>query len=113
MPAPRLTQRSKYSELGKKYRAWKEEIKFLAKTKGLDLKKSGGVITVCFFLKTPPSISRAEKSRRLHKPHTIRPDLSNLIKAFEDALCQDDSYIHTYQLCQKKWGEEDKIVVKM
>ena len=44
-------------------------------------------------------------------PHQQRPDLDNLIKAFKDALCEEDSHVHTYGVMKKVWGEEPKIMV--
>ena len=45
------------------------------------------------------------------KPHTLKPDLDNLIKAFQDSLLDNDSFIHTYKNISKIWGYDGKIII--
>jgi Holliday junction resolvase RusA-like endonuclease len=59
----------------------------------------------------PNSWSKKKKAEFNGKPHQQKPDLDNLIKAFKDALCEDDSYVHTYERMRKIWGEEDYILI--
>jgi len=39
-----------------------------------------------------------------------RPDLSNLLKALEDAIYQEDSVIYNVYI-EKRWGPEGKIII--
>lgn len=45
------------------------------------------------------------------KPHTVKPDLDNLIKAFKDALLTDDSSVWRYGRMTKVWDYEGSIVL--
>ena len=45
------------------------------------------------------------------KPHMQRPDLSNMLKALEDAIYQEDSVIYTIHI-SKRWGISGKILIE-
>ena len=45
------------------------------------------------------------------QPHTQKPDLDNLIKAFKDALLKEDSHVWCYDMMTKVWDYEGSIVV--
>ncbi len=64
-----------------------------------------------FILPMPTSWNAAKRGRMDGMPHTQRPDLSNLVKAFEDALLKNDEGIHTYVGIKKIWGKEGRIVL--
>jgi len=59
----------------------------------------------------PQSWSKKKRAEMRGKPHQQRPDLDNLIKAFKDALCEDDSHVHTYFEMKKIWGDVGQILV--
>lgn len=56
----------------------------------------------------PPSWSAKKKEFYNGKPHQVKPDIDNYLKAFMDALCSDDSYIFDAQ-AQKFWALEGSI----
>lgn len=56
----------------------------------------------------PKSWSKKKKAEYLGKPHQVKPDSDNYLKAFMDALCEDDSYIYDARV-QKYWAEEGSI----
>ncbi len=65
---------------------------------------------VTFILPMPESWSKKKRAAMDGKPHMIRPDLSNLVKAIEDAIYREDSVI--YDLWATKiWGKEGKIII--
>lgn len=66
---------------------------------------------VTFILPMPVSFSRKKKDRLNGKPHMQRPDLSNLLKALEDALYQEDSGIYDIHIT-KVWGLVGKIIIE-
>ena len=43
------------------------------------------------------------------KPHQQKPDWDNLSKAWQDALCDDDSYVYDAH-CRKFWGRTGAII---
>lgn len=44
------------------------------------------------------------------KPHQVKPDADNYLKAFMDALCDDDSYIYDARV-QKFWARKGSIIL--
>jgi Holliday junction resolvase RusA-like endonuclease len=46
-----------------------------------------------FFIPMPKSWSHKKKAEMSGKPHQVKPDVDNFLKAFMDCLCEDDSYI--------------------
>jgi Holliday junction resolvase RusA-like endonuclease len=43
-------------------------------------------------------------------PHQATPDLDNLVKAVLDALCVNDSYVHSI-MAYKVWGDTGAVVL--
>lgn len=105
-PKPRMTQRDKWSKRPAvmRYRAFADECRL----KGVTLQSDDSVI---FYYPMPKSWSEKKKKRMDHTPHTQRPDLSNLLKALEDAVCEEDSHIHRYLLLQKVWARTGAIEI--
>ncbi len=66
---------------------------------------------VTFVLPMPKSWSKKKKAIQNGKPHMSRPDLSNMLKAIEDAIYQEDSVIYDVHI-EKCWGIEGKIIIK-
>ena len=75
-------------------------------------------VTFAFYRPVQSSLSKAEKDRRLsgETPPTVKPDLSNYLKAAEDALngvlWQDDSLI-VIERCFKRYSETPRIEVEV
>jgi Holliday junction resolvase RusA-like endonuclease len=61
----------------------------------------------------PKSWSKKKRERMDGQPHRQRPDLSNLIKALEDSLYEDDSKIWQYRGLEKRWGETGQIIIQI
>ena len=55
--------------------------------------------------------SKKKKAVQNDKPHMSRPDLSNLLKALEDAIYSEDSVIYDIHI-EKRWGYEGQIIIK-
>lgn len=72
-------------------------------------------ITVRAIFKVPESWSAKKKASHLWRPHTARPDLSNVVKHLEDGLNRiawvDDSAIAEYGPCAKVWGDRDETIL--
>ncbi len=64
--------------------------------------------------KVPESWSKARKAATIWRPHTQKPDGSNVVKQIEDALNRiawvDDSQIADTRVI-KLWGDRDETVV--
>jgi len=96
---PRMTRRDKWMRRPYvvKYWAFKAEVNLLK----LDLQSGDGIT---FVMPMPASWSTPKKTRRLGTEHKQRPDLSNLLKALEDACHVDDSHLSHYKHLKKIWG---------
>ena len=69
-------------------------------------------LDIKFVIPMPTSWSEKKRVEMDGKPHTQRPDLDNLIKAFKDALLIEDSHVHTYHNMKKTWGRNGAIILK-
>ena len=77
---------------------------------GLDLEGT----RIVFFIQMPKSWSQKKKDKMRGCPHRQKPDLTNLIKAAEDALYvngRDDSIISSYAGLSKVWATKPSIQV--
>lgn len=63
-----------------------------------------------FTIEMPASWSERKKNALEGKPHQQRPDIDNYVKAFLDALCEDDSYVYAIR-AEKYWGRQASIGV--
>jgi Holliday junction resolvase RusA-like endonuclease len=106
---PRMTQRDQWLKPPRpavaKYFSFKDAMRLMSGTWELP-----NQFAVVFIMPMPKSWSKKKKKAMVGKPHTVRPDLGNLYKAFEDALRDEDSDIHLI-LARKQWGEVGEIVV--
>ncbi|WP_118999708.1 RusA family crossover junction endodeoxyribonuclease [Cereibacter sphaeroides] len=72
-------------------------------------------LTVRAVFKIPVSWSKKKAAALFGRPHTQKPDLSNLIKHVEDGLNRiawvDDGQIAKYGESEKVWGDKDEMIV--
>lgn len=121
---PRATRMGKGIRLydPKKVTVFKRKLGMLAKQQMLDrgLEPFDGPLEVRmeFYRPVQASLSKKERSRRLsgvHRP-TVKPDLSNYIKALEDGLngilWADDNLIVSLQ-AEKLYSERPHLVVEI
>jgi Holliday junction resolvase RusA-like endonuclease len=82
------------------------------------LPTQGAVIT--FLIPMPKSWSKKKRRDMFMMPHESRPDISNLLKAIEDAVyrgldrmgkAKDDSRIWHYGGIEKRWADEGAIII--
>lgn len=83
------------------YNEYKLSLSALAKEKKFIIPPQGCGVT--FFIPCPPSWSKKKKKKYHGTLHQSRPDLKNLLSAWEDALCQEDKYIAHYSYLCKRW----------
>lgn len=121
---PRATRMGKGIRLydPKKVNVFKKQLGLLAKQQMLDrgLDPFDGPLEVCmeFYRPVQASLSKKERDRRLsgvHRP-TVKPDLSNYIKALEDALngilWVDDNLIISLE-AKKFYAEQPHLTVEI
>lgn len=121
---PRATRFGKGIRLydPKKVTVFKRQLGMLARQQMLDrgLEPYDGPLEVCmeFYRPVQASLSRKERVRRLsgvHRP-TVKPDLSNYIKALEDGLNGiiwiDDNRI-VQIVAEKKYSDRPYIVIEV
>lgn len=121
---PRATRMGKGIRLydPKKVTIFKRQLGMLARQQMLDrgLEPFDGPLEVCmeFYRPVQASLSRKERARRLsgaHRP-TVKPDLSNYIKALEDGLngisWVDDNRI-VQIVAEKKYSDRPRIVIEV
>jgi len=101
---PRMTQSDKWKKRASvlKYWAFADELRYKF---GETLPSS---ITLDFYIPMPKSWSKKKKEKMKGQWHKQKPDLSNLIKAVEDALCKEDSHIASI-MAHKEWAEKGAI----
>lgn len=72
-------------------------------------------LSVRAVFKVPASWPKKKAAATIWRPHTQKPDLSNLIKHLEDGLnriaWEDDSQIAEYGACSKVWGDSDRTII--
>ena len=110
VPKPRMTQSDKWKQrpATKKYWRYKDELKLLCQIVRWQPKD---ILDVKFVIPMPISWSEKKKKRMDGQPHKQRPDLDNLVKAFKDALLEEDSHVHTYGEIKKLWGRKGQVIV--
>lgn len=106
-PKPRQTQADKWKKRPAvlRYRAFADECRLHR----IQLPESD--VHVTFVLPMPESWSEKKKTEMDGKPHQQKPDRSNLMKALEDALYQDDAKLWDSR-SSKIWGREGKIIIE-
>ena len=108
---PRMTQSDKWKKrpATEKYWKYKDDLKMLCFLCRWQPKED---LDIKFVIPMPTSWSEKKRVEMDGKPHTQRPDLDNLIKAFKDALLIEDSHVHTYHNMKKNWGRNGAIILK-
>jgi Holliday junction resolvase RusA-like endonuclease len=104
---PRMTQRDTWKKrpVVMRYRAFCDKVR----AAGVKLPEAGANLTFC--LPMPKSWSKKKRVKMNGQPHQSRPDISNLLKALEDALFSEDSHIWHYGELKKVWAEEGMIII--
>jgi Holliday junction resolvase RusA-like endonuclease len=111
IPKPRMTRGDAWNKRPCVVRYWEFKDRLNALW-GCDKKdKVPDTFHVIFILPMPKGWSEKKKLEYDNQPHQIRPDTSNLLKAFEDCLLEEDSQLWDIR-ATKIWGREGKIILK-
>jgi len=125
MPAPEIEQftiycidpkpfvpvgRERWTDRAQRYFRYKADLQAL----GIQLPDEGASIE--FRIAMPKSWPKKKRAMMLGTPHRQRPDLSNLVKAVEDAARyrdgEDDQTIWHYAGISKVWSHEGEILIR-
>lgn len=122
IPKPRLTKSDRWKKRPAVLRYWKfcddlrlawQEATEADNIWGDSLFSDGKVpasFHIIFGIPMPKSWSAKKKREMQDIPHQQRPDIDNLLKAFLDCLCEDDSYVYDVR-CVKIWSDTPHITV--
>lgn len=88
-----------------KYNNYKVNLLAECKRHGFKMPSQGA--SICFYVPVPRSWSKKKKKQYHGTLHQSKPDLSNLLKAMEDAICEEDKYIAHYGEISKRWVDFD------
>jgi len=104
---PRMTRSDRWKKRPAvvKYHAFKDECRL----NNVQVPIAGA--SIIFNIQMPKSWSKNKKAMMSGQPHRQTPDLSNLLKALEDAIFLDDSCIWNYASLTKRWSYEGDIEI--
>ena len=108
---PRMVRSDKWKkrDIVMAYWEWKDWLNTHAKIFNYEVEP---ILSIRFEMRMPKYWSNKKRERMNGKPCQKRPDLDNLIKAFKDALCKEDSFVWKYENMEKVWAYEGRIIVK-
>lgn len=112
---PRMTQRDKWEKrkVTTKYWGFKDHIRLEANLQGLHNLPTT-IESIQFIIPMPQSWSKKKKTEMDGQLHEATPDLDNLTKGLQDALCSEDKHIALIKKeLSKRWGYEGKIIIKI
>lgn len=92
------------------YWSWKDEL--LAEASRVGLSGLPGKFKVTFYMPMPSSWSKSKKMMHDGKPHLVKSDIDNLLKALQDCLCKNDSHIHDVHAI-KQWAYNGWIKIEI
>ena len=111
---PRMTQRDKWLNPPRKpvklYWEFKDKLKSEVNIKEFVIPESNFHVT--FILPMPNSWSGKKRGQMDKTPHQSKPDNDNMMKAFKDCLCDNDSHIWDYRIT-KLWGVSGRIIINL
>lgn len=112
IPYKKMTYKGKWVASGnQRYFDYKKEIQWRIQEVGYE---PGEALELKFLMPMPPSWSEKKKDKHLGRYHKQRPDLTNLIKAVEDAMFYRESK-GDQKVCAiiatKKWAVKGHITV--
>jgi Holliday junction resolvase RusA-like endonuclease len=103
--APRLTRRDRWKKrpVVVSYYAFRDEVRGSAMAVPIPSK-------VIFWMPMPSTWSGKKRREMANTPHLVRPDLSNMLKALEDAVWGEDAIVWSIWP-EKRWSATPGIEV--
>jgi Holliday junction resolvase RusA-like endonuclease len=107
MGKPRMSSRDRWAKRDCVLRYFSIKDNVTRQAKGFKL---GDAFIVKFTIKTPDSWSKKKKELMLGTKHQSKPDNSNLLKAIEDIMLDNDSQVW-FTISTKFWGNETSVEI--
>ena len=107
VPKPRMTASDRWKSRGCVVKYWDFKSKLIELYGDRELPESIGLI---FIIPMPISWSEKKKILMDGKPHQVKGDIDNYIKATLDCLADNDAYIWRVD-ATKIWGREGSITI--
>ena len=106
MGKPRMTRADSWKKRPVVLRYWeyKRVLMLQAREHGYS---PGHTLNIEFFMPIPKSWSKKKAASMAFTPHQQKPDIDNLIKAFMDALLEEDCYVYRIK-ATKTWSGTSK-----
>lgn len=110
---PRMTSSDKWKKRTATDRYWlyKDHLRLRANMLGIETLPTV-INAIDFYLTMPKSWSKKKRKAMNGKLHTQKPDLDNLLKGIQDALCKEDSHIAQINRLSKTWAETGQIEIE-
>ena len=107
---PRMTRSDKWKKrpIVLKYRNFKDELR--PYLKDITRITKTGKLALIFYLPMPESWSKKKRADMANRPCLKKVDIDNLIKAFLDAVCKEDSHIYEISAI-KYWDYTGSIIL--
>ena len=103
---PRMTQSDRWKKRPCVMKYW--AFKDLVRLAGIKLQDGGSHII--FYIPMPKSWSEKKKAQMDGKPHTLKIDVDNLLKALFDAISREDKIYWDIRIT-KRWSYDGKIEI--
>lgn len=114
VPKPRMTQSDKWKKRPAvvRYYQFCDDLRHKTELMGLTTLPMQ-IRRICYIIPMPKSWSKRDRTAMNFQPHFPKPDIDNLRKALQDAICKEDSHIARVLREEKVWGEEGKIIIEI
>jgi len=106
---PRMTRADKWKKRKSvlKYRAFCDHLNLI-----LPIYFDINGLDITFVLPMPKSWSKKQKALMNAQPHTLTPDIDNMLKALLDAFMSDDSGVWCIGRLEKRWAYQGCIIIQ-
>ena len=110
-PAPRMVRSDKWKKRPcvMHYHAFRDELQLALRKAKFEFK---GQLHIEFYLQMPKGWSAKKKKEMLGMPHTVKPDIDNLVKAFMDSFRKNDSFVYRLHTA-KWWADKNAIAINL
>ena len=122
VPAPRMTQRDRWTDVAKgkgrpivlSYFKYRDELR-----QWLPGYRLPDRLDITFLIPMPKSWSKKKRAEFVGAPHQLTPDTDNLVKAFKDTFTRDEhgnrlTDCHVYsETVEKYWAEQGSIELRV